>query len=153
MVWEESIIAAPKNARFAFLSATIPNAFVGAGWGCGVWGGSSRLGLRGWGRVCVPVCLVHHLLRQRGVCVLLQHSMHASVHVHVCVCAPPHPTPNLTLTLTYRSLRSGCPRHTGRPAMWYTPTTAPPPCSTTCSPQVVSSGGCGLYNLGFRVRA
>lgn len=26
MVWEESIILAPKAARFAFLSATIPNA-------------------------------------------------------------------------------------------------------------------------------
>eukprot|EP00959_Pyramimonas_sp_CCMP1952_P379717 7954054-Pyramimonas_sp.AAC.3 len=32
VVWEESIILAPKGARFAFLSATIPNAFEFAEW-------------------------------------------------------------------------------------------------------------------------
>lgn len=32
MVWEESIILAPKTARFAFLSATIPNAREFAEW-------------------------------------------------------------------------------------------------------------------------
>ncbi len=32
VVWEESIILAPKNARFAFLSATIPNALEFAEW-------------------------------------------------------------------------------------------------------------------------
>lgn len=32
VVWEESIILAPKTARFAFLSATIPNAREFADW-------------------------------------------------------------------------------------------------------------------------
>ena len=32
MVWEESIILAPQNVRFAFLSATIPNAREFADW-------------------------------------------------------------------------------------------------------------------------
>ena len=32
MVWEESIILAPKSARFAFLSATVPNAREFADW-------------------------------------------------------------------------------------------------------------------------
>lgn len=32
MVWEESIILAPKTARFAFLSATIPNSREFADW-------------------------------------------------------------------------------------------------------------------------
>lgn len=32
VVWEESIIMAPKGCRFAFLSATLPNAFEFAGW-------------------------------------------------------------------------------------------------------------------------
>ena len=32
VVWEESIILAPKTARFAFLSATIPNAREFAEW-------------------------------------------------------------------------------------------------------------------------
>ena len=32
VVWEESIIMAPKSARFAFLSATIPNAREFAEW-------------------------------------------------------------------------------------------------------------------------
>lgn len=32
MVWEESIILAPKSVRFAFLSATIPNAREFADW-------------------------------------------------------------------------------------------------------------------------
>lgn len=32
VVWEESIILAPPSARFAFLSATIPNASQFAGW-------------------------------------------------------------------------------------------------------------------------
>lgn len=32
VVWEESIILAPKQARFAFLSATIPNAKEFAMW-------------------------------------------------------------------------------------------------------------------------
>jgi ATP-dependent RNA helicase DOB1 len=31
-VWEESIIMMPKTARFAFLSATIPNAKEFAEW-------------------------------------------------------------------------------------------------------------------------
>ena len=32
MVWEETIILAPKSVRFAFLSATIPNAREFAEW-------------------------------------------------------------------------------------------------------------------------
>jgi superfamily II RNA helicase len=32
VVWEESIVLAPKSARFAFLSATIPNAREFAEW-------------------------------------------------------------------------------------------------------------------------
>ena len=32
VVWEESIVLAPKSARFAFLSATIPNAREFAQW-------------------------------------------------------------------------------------------------------------------------
>lgn len=32
VVWEESIILAPRGARFVFLSATIPNAREFAGW-------------------------------------------------------------------------------------------------------------------------
>ena len=32
VVWEESIILAPKSARFAFLSATVPNAREFADW-------------------------------------------------------------------------------------------------------------------------
>jgi ATP-dependent RNA helicase DOB1 len=32
VVWEESIVLAPPGARFAFLSATIPNAFEFAEW-------------------------------------------------------------------------------------------------------------------------
>ena len=32
VVWEESIILAPKSCRFAFLSATIPNALEFAAW-------------------------------------------------------------------------------------------------------------------------
>lgn len=32
MVWEESIILAPKDVRFAFLSATIPNSREFADW-------------------------------------------------------------------------------------------------------------------------
>lgn len=32
VVWEESIIMAPKTARFVFLSATIPNAWEFAEW-------------------------------------------------------------------------------------------------------------------------
>ena len=32
MVWEECIIMAPKQARFVFLSATIPNAREFADW-------------------------------------------------------------------------------------------------------------------------
>jgi ATP-dependent RNA helicase DOB1 len=32
VVWEESIVLAPKNARFAFLSATLPNAAEFAAW-------------------------------------------------------------------------------------------------------------------------
>ena len=32
MVWEESIILMPKSVRFAFLSATIPNAAEFAQW-------------------------------------------------------------------------------------------------------------------------
>lgn len=32
VVWEESIVMAPKNARFVFLSATVPNAKEFADW-------------------------------------------------------------------------------------------------------------------------
>ncbi|XP_045786748.1 DExH-box ATP-dependent RNA helicase DExH9-like isoform X2 [Trifolium pratense] len=32
MVWEESIVMSPKNARFVFLSATVPNAKEFADW-------------------------------------------------------------------------------------------------------------------------
>jgi len=32
VVWEESIVLAPRTARFAFLSATIPNAREFAAW-------------------------------------------------------------------------------------------------------------------------
>lgn len=32
MVWEESIVLMPKSVRFAFLSATIPNAMEFAEW-------------------------------------------------------------------------------------------------------------------------
>ena len=32
VVWEESIVLAPRTARFAFLSATIPNAREFAEW-------------------------------------------------------------------------------------------------------------------------
>jgi superfamily II RNA helicase len=32
VVWEESILMAPKNARFVFLSATVPNAKEFADW-------------------------------------------------------------------------------------------------------------------------
>lgn len=32
VVWEESIVMAPKNSRFVFLSATVPNAKEFAGW-------------------------------------------------------------------------------------------------------------------------
>lgn len=32
VVWEESIVVAPKNARFVFLSATVPNAKEFADW-------------------------------------------------------------------------------------------------------------------------
>lgn len=43
VVWEESIVLAPKSARFAFLSATIPNAREFAEWvakvGTCLWGG------------------------------------------------------------------------------------------------------------------
>ena len=32
VVWEESIVMAPKNSRFVFLSATVPNAKEFADW-------------------------------------------------------------------------------------------------------------------------
>ncbi len=32
VVWEESIVMAPRNARFVFLSATVPNAKEFADW-------------------------------------------------------------------------------------------------------------------------
>lgn len=37
VVWEESIVMAPKNARFVFLSATVPNAREFADWVAKVW--------------------------------------------------------------------------------------------------------------------
>ncbi len=50
VVWEESIILAPKTARFVFLSATIPNAREFAEWIAKI----HRWGWRGagsrWGR-------------------------------------------------------------------------------------------------------
>ena len=53
VVWEESIILAPKACRFAFLSATIPNAMefamVSNVWD---WGGCGMCG-RGWWEVGV----------------------------------------------------------------------------------------------------
>eukprot|EP00955_Chlamydomonas_euryale_P015526 166103-Chlamydomonas_euryale.AAC.2 len=47
VVWEESIIMAPKTARFAFLSATIPNAKEFAMWIAKV--GREGRRKRGWG--------------------------------------------------------------------------------------------------------
>lgn len=43
MVWEESIVLAPHSARFAFLSATIPNAREFAEWIAQTHGCAARL--------------------------------------------------------------------------------------------------------------
>ena len=40
VVWEESIVMAPRSARFVFLSATIPNAKEFADWVAKVRGGT-----------------------------------------------------------------------------------------------------------------
>jgi hypothetical protein len=50
VVWEESIVMAPKNARFVFLSATVPNAREFADWVAKV---RSRLRLSGCPAQCV----------------------------------------------------------------------------------------------------
>lgn len=58
-MWEESIILAPQNVRFAFLSATIPNAREFADWvsSLACFGPSCALGVGRKGLVttcCLP---------------------------------------------------------------------------------------------------
>ena len=57
VVWEESIVLMPKTVRFAFLSATIPNAREFAEWIATI----AQVRLRGLPRCCVfcsPTCRV-----------------------------------------------------------------------------------------------
>lgn len=53
VVWEESIVMAPKNARFVFLSATVPNAKEFADWVAKVW---------------ISLLFVYHLFYVINVC-------------------------------------------------------------------------------------
>ncbi len=57
MVWEESIILAPKTARFAFLSATIPNSREFADWVAKTHGSPCHVVYTGVS-VCMQRCFV-----------------------------------------------------------------------------------------------
>ena len=54
VVWEESIILAPQSVRFAFLSATIPNAREFADWVAKIHGSPCHVVYTG-GRLCCSV--------------------------------------------------------------------------------------------------